>query len=56
MVFITRVLFSNDLRTGLVLGAGVVLEDGEVVEKNTILDEKIIKRIIKIPVIIKSIA
>ena len=40
-----RVLFSNDLRTGLVLGAGVVLEDGEVVEKNTILDEKIIKRI-----------
>lgn len=40
-----RVLFSNDLRTGLVLGAGVVLEDGEVVEKNTILDEKIIKKI-----------
>ena len=40
-----RVLFSNDLRTGLVLGAGVVLEDGEIVEKNTILDEKIIKKI-----------
>lgn len=45
MVFIMRVLFSNDLRTGLVLGAGVVLEDGEIVEKNTILDEKIIKKI-----------
>lgn len=40
-----RVLVSNDLRTGLVLGTDIVLEDGEVLPKNTILDERIINKI-----------
>ena len=40
-----RVLMSSDLRTGLVLGSDIVLEDGEVLSKNTILDEKIISKI-----------
>ena len=40
-----RVLMSNDLRTGLVLGTDVMLEDGEILVKNTILDEKIIRKI-----------
>ena len=40
-----RVLVSEDLRAGLVLGADIVLEDGEVLSKNTILDERIINKI-----------
>lgn len=40
-----RVLLGSDLRTGLVLGSSVILESGEVIDKNSILTDKLIEKI-----------